>query len=93
MLAAGGRRRRPRALRPWLPDPETAAQIRFSLPLRPRPLDLDPTDLIGPYRFGLAYFLKSPRLSTDLTRGPNQCESNSILVLKLYTLAPEFSQN
>ena len=78
---------------PAPPDLCWTHEISSNLPLRPRPLDLDPTDLIGPYRFGLAYFLKSPRFSTVLTRGPNQCESNSILVLKLYILAPEFSQN
>ena len=77
---------------PAPPDLCWTHEIRSNLPLRPRPLDLDPTDLIGPYRFGLAYFLKSPRLSTDLTRGPNQCESNLILFLKLYTLAPDLLQ-
>ena len=61
-------------------------------PSHPEPLDRDPTAHIRRYRFGLAYFLKSPRFSTDLTRGPNQCESNSILVLKLYTLAPDLLQ-
>ena len=51
-------------------------EIRSNLPLRPRPLDLDPTDLICPYRFGLAYLLKSPPGSEYSTRSPPPLKNN-----------------
>ena len=35
----------------------------------------------------MAVFLKSPRVSTELTRGPNQCKSNYIQAL-FYALRP-----
>ena len=41
-------------------DPESVATIRSNLPLRADPPDLDPTAESRPYRFGPAFFLKSP---------------------------------
>ena len=68
-------------------DHDPAAQIRSNLPLRPRPLDLDPTDLICSHRFGLDLFLKRPPVSSYSTRGPQPFKNNYRLGL-FYSLKP-----
>ena len=70
---------------PRPPDLGWTATIRSNLPLRPRPLDLDPTDLICSHRFGLDLFLKRPLVSSYSTRGPQPFKNNYRLGLFFFT--------